>query len=548
MANKKPKISFLAFFLLWADRQGWDVPDLHVRVCVWLESKGPLALLMLPRGHAKSTILGIYNAWRYYCQPDFRILHQGESDSTAFKTARDTKAILQRHPLTAGGIGQDIRGEISFWWLSGNKDERNPSMQAAGVLSNVTSSRADEIQNDDIEVPKNIQTPDAREKLRYRIGEQVHILVPEGSELYVGTPHTHESVYNEIMAQGADCFIVRMFEQEYRLDQPKAGRHAVPFMPEFVFSGIGQPARLLKLNQDYRVEVRGKAITLTLLEEHGFVDCYAEQAWPERFGPSELERRRKKTRTINEWDSQYQLHAKPVTNVRIDPDRMFEYDMEPELREANGEVSMWLGQVRLLSASLRWDPASGKVNSDVSALSLVFSDGHGRRYLHRVLPLTGDVAEYSANGKDIIGGQVHQICDVVEQFALGRVRLETNGIGGFGPAVLKSALKQRGLQCGVTAEHSVGNKNKRILEALEPLINTPGMLWAHSSVLDGPLYGQMQQWNPALTGQEDDYLDATALACCDLPERVGREFVNHARPRRHWTGSGGTVEAEFSRG
>lgn len=537
MAKPKPKISFLAFFLLWAERQGWDVPDLHVRVCAWLENKGPLALLMLPRGHAKSTILGIYNAWRYYCDPALRILHQGESDQTAFKTARDTKAILQRHPLTAD-MAQGLRGEVSFWWLPANGDERNPSMQAAGVLSNTTSSRADEIQNDDVEVPKNIQTPDAREKLRYRTGEQVHILVPGGTELYVGTPHTHESIYNDIQAQGADCFIVRMFSSEHRIEDAKAGRHTIPFMPEVVFSGIGQPARLLKLNQDYRIEVKGKAITLTLLEAHGFVDCYAEQAWPERFGHEELERRRRKTRTINEWDSQYQLHAKPVSQTRLDPDRMFEYEMEPELREANGEVSMWLGQAKMVSASLRWDPASGKVNSDVSALALVFIDGHGRRYIHRVMPLVGDVAEYAENGKDIVGGQVAAICDVVEKYGLARVRVENNGIGVFAPAVLKSALKQRGLQCGVTAEHSVGNKAKRILESLEPLIQTPGMLWAHSSVLDGPMYGQMQQWNPAFTNQEDDYLDATALACSDLPERVGREFVNHARPRKHWQGVG----------
>jgi hypothetical protein len=547
MAKPKPKISFLAFFLLWAERQGWDVPDLHVRVCVWLENKGPLALLMLPRGHAKSTILGIYNAWRYYCEPHLRILHQGESDPTAFKTARDTKAVLQRHPLTAD-MAQGLRGEVSFWWLPGNLDERNPSMQAAGVLSNVTSSRADEIQNDDIEVPKNIQTADAREKLRYRTGEQVHILVPGGTELYVGTPHTHESIYNDIMAQDADCFIVRMFDQEYRIEDAKAGRHAIPFMPQFIFAGIGQPARLLKLNQDYRIEVKGSAYTLTLLEPHSFLDCYAGQAWPERFGADELERRRRKTRTINEWDSQYQLHAKPVTQTRLDPDRLFEYDIEPELREANGEVSMWLGHARLVSASLRWDPASGKTGSDVSALGLVFSDGTGRRYIHRTEPLMGDIAEYGADGKTIIGGQVHTICNTVERFALGRVTIETNGIGGFAPAVLKAALKQRGLQCGVTAKHSVGQKNKRILEGLEPLLNTAGMLWAHSSVLDGPIYAQMQQWNPAMTGQEDDYLDVVALACTDIPERVGKDFVNHGRPRKHWTGSVGSVEAEFSRG
>src|SRR5690606_36351654 len=32
-----PKIGFVAFFLLWAQRMRWEVPPLHVRVCQWLE-------------------------------------------------------------------------------------------------------------------------------------------------------------------------------------------------------------------------------------------------------------------------------------------------------------------------------------------------------------------------------------------------------------------------------------------------------------------------------------------------------------------------------
>ena len=61
------------------------------------------------------------------------------------------------------------------------------------------------VQNDDVEVPRNIKTPEAREALRYRLGEQTHILVPGGSKLYVGTPHTHDSLYDEMERLGADC-------------------------------------------------------------------------------------------------------------------------------------------------------------------------------------------------------------------------------------------------------------------------------------------------------------------------------------------------------
>ncbi|EDS3153005.1 transcriptional regulator, partial [Salmonella enterica] len=55
-------ISFLAFFLMWAERMNWDVPDCHYRACHWLEHRGNLAVLRCFRGFGKSTILAVYNA------------------------------------------------------------------------------------------------------------------------------------------------------------------------------------------------------------------------------------------------------------------------------------------------------------------------------------------------------------------------------------------------------------------------------------------------------------------------------------------------------
>jgi hypothetical protein len=137
----KPKITFLAFFLMWAERQRWAVPNIHIRACHWLETRGDLAVLRCFRGFGKSTLLAVYNAWRYYNDPTFRILHQSESDPTAYKTSRDTKNVIAAHPLTAGMLRE---GEVEQWWVHGATDARNASMYAKGILSNVTSARADE--------------------------------------------------------------------------------------------------------------------------------------------------------------------------------------------------------------------------------------------------------------------------------------------------------------------------------------------------------------------------------------------------------------------
>jgi hypothetical protein len=433
---------------------------------------------------------------------------------------------------------------VEQWWVEGANDERNASFFAKGITSTTTSSRADECQNDDVEVPKNITNPENRQKMRDRLGEQVHIMVPGARHLFIGTPHTHDSLYDEHVRLGADLLKIQMFGKEYRVENAGERVYRLPFKPEVVFSGIHEHAAQLLEGTDYTL----KGTTVTFRKAPGtLVDFYAACAWPERFNAEELLKRRRKTRTINAWDSQYQLHSKPLTETRLDPDRLAVYDVEPTIKTANGEVVMMLGGVRIVAASCKWDPSGGKLGSDVSSVTVLFQDESGRRYVHRVARLSGDVAEFSENGRDITGGQVLQLCKLVEDFNIPRVVVETNGVGKFAPATFKAALKQQGLTCGVTEKHEVVNKNKRILEALEPLLLANEMLWAHSSVMAGPLPEQMRGWNPLSTGQPDDYLDSTAGAVTETPERVGKLVkISTAKGPQHWRPGTGVHEVILS--
>ena len=135
---------------------------------------------------------------------------------------------------------------------------------------------------------------------------------------------------------------------------------------------------------------------------------------------------------------------------------------------------------------------------------------HARKNQEVVIDFAGECAQVGFN------------FGIVQRYQLPRVTLEGNGVGKFAPAVLKGALRQRKLQCGVTEVTSTDNKNKRILESLEPLLLANRQLWAHVDVLNGPLWDQMKDWNPALRNQADDYLDAAAGAVSETPERIQR--------------------------
>jgi hypothetical protein len=534
MANPRD-VSFLTFFLIWAKLQGWTVPLLHVRICQWLDAcDARVRVLMVFRGAAKSTLYAIYKAYKLYRARTHRSLIYAADDKLAGKLTRDTLAVLRRHPLCIGMLPPSP-GALSFW-VNGSTDARNPSMEAVGVNSNATGSRADDADFDDIEIPKNIKTPEARMNLRQKIEESTHILVPGWQKTFVGTPHTHDSIYTEQIEGGAAVLKIPLFEHVRRYtDTGSRTRYAFDFPIGddglYVMAGIYKFARMLVEGHDYRLEGR----EIVFAKPPGVVlDICTGCAWPERFTREEVALKRQETRTLNAWDSQYQLEAKPVSEVRLDPARIIPYNCQPTIRQANGEVGMWLASVRIFGAAAYWDCALGKVKSDASAFTLLLTDERGNLYWHQAEGLTGELDD-----------QCSRIRELVIRFQIPRVEVETNGPGGFVPAILRKHLAGTG--CGVGEVFSVSNKQARILDAFEPALSSR-FLWAHVDVLEGPVWDQMKDFNPALKDQPDDYLDSGAGAIASTPVRIGKvvsgEIVKISTPpsREDWRPSGGVHE------
>ena len=468
-----PKISFPAFFRVWADFKGWDVPDMHFDMCDWLEDRGRVAVLEVFRGAAKSTIVALYMAWKLRADRSYRFLVQSADDLTSSKMSSDAQHVIATHPLCIGMKGrlwQTIRFSVN-----GNPDHRNASVTAQGIMGNVTSSRADEVIFDDVEVPKNVMTPVLRETLRRRMSDATHILVPGGSKLYIGTPHTHDSVYEEQIKAGADALVIPLFNEKN------------------------------------------------------------ECAWPKYFTEEEVAFRRGECKTQNEWDSQYMLKARPLHKIRLDPDKILPYTSMPEIRKANNEIVMNINNERMVGCSTYWDVSLGKVDSDDSVFAVMFTDAKGHLYWQIADILMGDV-----------DSQCEQIIKSVERYSIPGVCIETNGPGGFVPVILRKHLKAKRLRCGVTEFHAKTNKSKRILDAYDTPLSG-GFLHAHQSVMDSKLPGQMRDWIPLNTNQEDDFLDAGAGCIHNTPVRIG-QIVNPdtALPFREWRPGQGQKEVSVS--
>ncbi len=525
-----PRISFLAFFLIWARYKGWDVPPHHVRICVWLDRfwrNGRVGVLEVFRGAAKSTIVAVFQAWILYLDQSVHILDQACDDRTARKLSRDTRHVLNRHPLCRGMLERDDQAVESIN-VAGNPDARNASVAAHGVLSNVVSSRAEIVVFDDVEVPKNTRSDAARAHLRERMDEATHILVPGGKKLYIGTPHAFDSIYDEQIKAGADVLKIQLFEQHVRYEEHTETQRAYKYNFEVnrahlhVFVGRGKASRLLVDGVDYKVDRR----TVIFAAPPGdVVDIYGNSTWPARFDRADVEFRRKESRTLNAFDSQYQLEAKPVHQLRLDPARIIPYALEPVVTFANGEVRMMLGGTRIVGASTYWDCALGKIKGDDSALSVVFTNERGELFWQVARPM---------KGAGDVDAQCRHVRAIVLQYQLPSVTVETNGAGGFVPAILRKHLA--GTHCAVLEVFQTGHgegaaKDERILDGLEAPLSGR-FLWAHVDALD-TIEPQMQNWQPGVPGQKDDYLDSGSGAIRQTPVRIGKivgKVDQHQRP------------------
>lgn len=493
--------SFLEFLWIWNEIQGQKTPVLHRRICRWLNarvnagasSQDRHLILLAFRAAGKSTIVGLFCAWKLYCDPNLRILVLAAEQDLASRMVRNVKRLIERHPLTQG-----LKPDQLDQWASDRftvqrlKELRDPSMLARGIGANLTGSRADLIICDDVEVPNTCDTAPKRADLRARLSEADYILVPGGMQLYVGTPHSYYTIY----------------AKEARSEIGEAQ----PFLAGY------------------------KRLEVPILKADG------TSAWPDRYSREEIQALRLR-QGEGKFQSQMMLKPMNIVGSRLDPDRMKLYQARLDLVERNGEAMLMLDGVRMISATAWWDPAYGGTGTgDSSVVACVFTGEDGIYRLHRIQYLTTDPALHL--------DEARQQCRAVARFArrnfLPSVTIETNGIGKFLPSLLRREMAVLHTACAVQERHSTRAKDTRILEAFDAVL-AAGQIACHRSVWDTPFPMEMREWQAGgLSKGHDDGLDAVAGCLSMEPVRLPRSSTHYGR--QSWQGGGSSViaDADFS--
>lgn len=191
---------FYKFLDTWNKVLGFSTPAHHLKimeflVSVW-ETEPHRGLLMAFRHSGKSTVVGIFAACVLYLHPETRILILSAENSLSSRMVAHIKHILENHPMC-----KDLVPAVKKEWAQGRITVnrpigiREPSVTCQGIHGNITGLRADLIICDDVEVPNTSNTAQKRETLRERLRELDFILSPPGTMIYIGTPHTLDSIY-----------------------------------------------------------------------------------------------------------------------------------------------------------------------------------------------------------------------------------------------------------------------------------------------------------------------------------------------------------------
>ena len=462
--------SFRDFVGQWNALQGQATPALHLRMADWLaDARADRAtglVLLAFRSSGKSTLVGLFCAWLLACDPDLRVMVLAAEEALARKMVRNVKRIVERHPATAGL--KPARKELwsaDQFVVERRAELRDPSMLARGLAGNITGSRADVVICDDVEVPNTCDTHGKRADLRARLLEIDYVLVPGGLQLYIGTPHSYYSIYADAAREEAG--------------------ESKPFLDGF------------------------RRLSIPV------VDAAGESAWPERFDDERIRAVRTRTGPLK---FRAQMMLEPVADgaCRLDPDRLVPYDLPLDYSEGNGQPVLSIGGKRMMSASCWWDPSYGSLGGDRSVVAIVFTDEDGHCWLH-------DIAYLSVPPGEARGDEASAFCRQVAEFARRNhapgVRIETNGLGGFLPGILRKEMSAAGVGATVTGMHSRVAKAKRILDAFDARL-AAGMLHAHARIRETPFLAEMREWRADIPGVRDDGLDAVAGCLASEPLRL----------------------------
>ncbi|QPI17711.1 putative terminase large subunit [Alteromonas phage vB_AmeP_R8W] len=460
---------------------GFKCTELQIDIGRFLQSDIQHGMIQAQRSQAKSTIVAMFAVWQLIHDCKHRVLIISAGSEVAAEIANWVIQIIMNwdilecmRPDRQHGDRASSKAFDIHWQLKGA--EKSPSIACIGITANMQGRRADLLIPDDIESSKNGTTEVQRQALEH-LSKDFTSICQKGRIMYLGTPQTVDSIYNNLPARG---YTIRVW----------TGR--VPTNEEAKFYGDTLAPYIRKMMDDPKNQIgggvdggRGVPTDPVLLDEEALTKKELDQG-------SAYFNLQHMLNTEMSDENRHPLKAKNliVMPFGIDkgageitwmpsPEKLIKSDgkftSKPQFYRpftVSTELYEYEGKVMYV------DTAGGGKNGDETVASVTYFL-HGYIFLAEILKLPGgyDNTYYEALSKLAIKHKVNHI------------QVEKNfGNGAFAAAwrpVMMRMYKDAGMDYTPQVEDvwESGQKELRIIDTLEPVMGRHRLI-VHEDIID----------------------------------------------------------------
>jgi hypothetical protein len=202
-------------WLVWNHLNLPDPTPVQYDIASYLQGGPKRAVIEAFRGVGKSWITAAFVLWCLYRDPQLKIMVVSASGTRADAFSTFTKRLIYDIPVLQHLMPKEDqrRSNVAFD-VGPALPDQSPSVKSVGITGQLTGSRADIIVADDIEVPSNSATQVQRDKLSELVKEFDAVLKPLATSriIYLGTPQTEMSLYNQLEERG---YVTRIWTAQY---------------------------------------------------------------------------------------------------------------------------------------------------------------------------------------------------------------------------------------------------------------------------------------------------------------------------------------------
>lgn len=471
------------------------------------------------RGLGKSLTSQIYTVWRLLRNQDEKIAVLSASQRRSVNWTTFVLNLIRRIPITSHIAPRpNQRKSATSFDVDGATPADTPSVVSYGVDSQVTGARSTIVIYDDIEVLKNSASAQLREKLLMSAMEAMNTTIAGRSEaIILCTPQSQESVYNEMESKG---FTPMHIPSEYPLKSEMDKYESK--LPQYILDNLKADESLHGTPIDERLdeihlakkklEIGMSQYRLQYMLDTAMSDLYKYPLRLSDFIVYDLDR--EIAPRFLEHTSNPDYAVAGVKSFGFPGDRWMNPSYVSDDRSKYEQILMII------------DPSGRGTDSTGFA---VIATLHGRIYLLDFGGLEGGYSDET----------LYELANIAKDYKVNEVVIEDNFGDGMFTKII-SPIMANIHPCSIEEIKSVTNKEMRIINTIEPLLNQHRIVISKQAIIrDVDKYKNNKDYSFAyqLTHitqtagslKHDDTLDVVGIGIEYVKEAMERDVIKSAK-------------------